>query len=287
MRRTLRRSYCLDGGHSPDVYPVKLSPIEEAYAESAYKASAYRGRLESASELIGETIYRPFKTSLPISQGYSGSHPAYDFPMPNGTELYNPFPGKAQVSFAGKTLDGYAYNLRLVYPPYSYMAVFAHLMRSFETLNGIKVGDWVEPLQMVCWSDNTGNSTGPHLHFEIRKPPYAGYANCINYWSMLAVLPDTPPEPTPPPPTGDITVPSFPLLPQWRTTNTVSLKIRRAPNTTSAVIGYIEPNTTLPAMAAQRVGKDLWIKIGHAEWIAGVYWINGYQNVWGEFVEEE
>jgi hypothetical protein len=34
---------------------------------------------------------------------------------------------------------------------------------------------------------------------EIRKPPYAGYANCVDFWSWLEGLPPEPPLPPPNP----------------------------------------------------------------------------------------
>jgi murein DD-endopeptidase MepM/ murein hydrolase activator NlpD len=120
--------------------------------------------------------------------------------MPNGTKLYCPFPNGV-VSFSGFTSDGYAYNLRIVDEVQGLMCVLAHMPKTNPFL--VSVGQKVTFETPVGYSNNTGNSTGPHLHFEIRKKPWA-YADCYRDILIdLDLLPTTPLPPPPPPPTNN------------------------------------------------------------------------------------
>jgi murein DD-endopeptidase MepM/ murein hydrolase activator NlpD len=142
-------------------------------------------------------IYKPFKGNYPVTQGYHSGHEAIDWGMPNGTTLYNPFPQRSQVVFSSYTGDGYAYNIRLRSNEYKLTSLFAHLNGSKGLL--LRVGEWATPGQPVAKSDNTGNSTGPHLHMEIRGYPY-GYDNTTYFWPYLVPLPQLPPQPPTPTP---------------------------------------------------------------------------------------
>ena len=87
-------------------------------------------------------------------------HKGIDLGCPSGTKVHAARRG--EVVFSGYE-GGYG-NLVIVEHEFGYRSYYGHLSRKL-----VKVGDPVKPGQIIALSGNTGRSTGPHLHFEIRK----------------------------------------------------------------------------------------------------------------------
>jgi len=108
---------------------------------------------------------QPFKGDYGISQRfgkteYNQNHTGIDFLCPSGTPILASESG--QVFFAGWKDGGYG-NCVFIKHPDGNVTIYEHLEKA--TVN---VGQSVERGQVIGYSDSTGNSTGPHLHFEIR-----------------------------------------------------------------------------------------------------------------------
>jgi len=99
-------------------------------------------------------------------------HDGIDIGVPTGT------PVKAAASgtvTAAKWLTGYG-NVVIISHGQNFSTLYAHL-KSFL----VKEGEEVEQGQVIAYSDNTGWSTGPHLHFSIYKiDPLTGHAEAVN-----------------------------------------------------------------------------------------------------------
>jgi murein DD-endopeptidase MepM/ murein hydrolase activator NlpD len=89
-----------------------------------------------------------------------GFHPGLDLACPVGSNVYAARKGK--VIFSGYQ-GGYGLLL-IVKHEHGYSSYYGHLKKVL-----IKEGDIVERGNLIGISGDSGRSTGPHLHFEVRK----------------------------------------------------------------------------------------------------------------------
>ena len=108
---------------------------------------------------------QPFVGEYPITQGYGGTdtsafHTGIDYACPLGTDILASESGT--VMFAGWDSTGYG-NCVIILHPDGNATLYAHL-----SIISVIVGQHVNQGQIIGYSGTTGNSTGPHLHFEAR-----------------------------------------------------------------------------------------------------------------------
>ncbi|MEV6106617.1 peptidoglycan DD-metalloendopeptidase family protein [Streptomyces sp. NPDC051940] len=99
----------------------------------------------------------------------SGYHTGADFPVPVGTGV-RAVSGGTVVTAGWGGAYGYQVVVRHADGRYSQ---YAHL-----SALTVRAGQHVNPGQRIARSGSTGNTTGPHLHFEIRTGP--GYGSDID-----------------------------------------------------------------------------------------------------------
>ncbi len=122
----------------------------------------------------GSMIY-PANGSTTISAGYGyggysggGYHGGVDFPVPVGTNILAAADGTVKLvqNWNGKVTSGdmnsYG-NLVILEHGGGLTTFYAHNSKIL-----VKEGDKVKKGQVIAKSGNTGNSTGPHCHFETR-----------------------------------------------------------------------------------------------------------------------
>ncbi|GGL88767.1 peptidase [Streptomyces fumigatiscleroticus] len=103
---------------------------------------------------------------------WAAKHSGQDFAVPSGTEVMAAHGGTVVKAGPNGAGDGPAYgNAIVIKHADGVYSQYAHLSRI-----DVKVGQVVTTGQHIALSGNTGNSTGPHLHFEIRTTPNYGSA---------------------------------------------------------------------------------------------------------------
>ena len=103
---------------------------------------------------------------------YWSGHLAIDIAAGSGARVYAADSGV--VVFAGSALGGYG-NMIMIDHGNGYQTLYAHLSSV-----GVSCGQSVIQGQYIGSAGNTGYSTGPHLHFEVR---YLG--GFVNPWFVL------------------------------------------------------------------------------------------------------
>ncbi|NEQ53314.1 MAG: peptidoglycan DD-metalloendopeptidase family protein [Leptolyngbya sp. SIO3F4] len=149
----------------------------EYYNQTAEKVV----KLQSGEKFIFPLSIPASLTSLfgwrihPISGDYR-FHTGTDVGAPLGTPVVATQPGQVVLSdYAG----GYGLMVVLHHNEGTLESRYAHLSRSL-----VDPGEWVEQGEVIGLVGSTGNSTGPHLHFELRQLTDSGWV-ALNPDSLL------------------------------------------------------------------------------------------------------
>jgi murein DD-endopeptidase MepM/ murein hydrolase activator NlpD len=126
------------------------------------------------SPIVGGKITTPYgKKGKMWSKGY---HTGVDYACKVGTDIVAVADGKIENATWGAS-----YGTQLVQKVQGGWVIYAHLSK-----NLVKAGDVVKKGQHIAESGNTGNSSGPHLHFEMRDNIRWSAGKDINPKDILA-----------------------------------------------------------------------------------------------------
>ena len=121
-------------------------------------------------------LHRPLPTKTRITQQFAPStHFGLDLSCPIGTPVYAMLDGTA---FVANQAEGFGIYIRVDTP--EHQAYAAQLSQAL-----VVTGQQVKRGQLIGYSGNTGNSTGPHLHSELRRiagSPFRNNAVLIEPW---------------------------------------------------------------------------------------------------------
>ncbi len=148
-----------------------------AAADKAAAASGTKGAAATWQKPVGTyTLSATFATAGAL---WSHKHSGQDFACPVGTPVKAVHDGVVVKAGPNGGGDGPAYGNAIVikHADKTY-SQYAHLSKI-----QVSVGQKVAKGKQIALSGNTGNSTGPHLHFEIRTTP--NYGSAVNPVSFL------------------------------------------------------------------------------------------------------
>jgi hypothetical protein len=137
--------------------------------------------------------------------------------------------------------------------------VYAHLSRL-----DVRAGTAVQAGQPIGLTGSTGNSTGPHLHFEVRQQGQEqnGYGGAVDPFSLI----DWPDTVTPPAPALAIGSASHPGEGQVRVI-TARLNLRLTPGLDAPIVGSLPAGAILPRAPGDPVALD------GADWLPVTLWL--------------
>ncbi|QKV91091.1 transglycosylase family protein [Streptomyces sp. NA02950] len=152
---------------APQAKPKATPKPKVSTAQGGQDSAASSFTTPVASTKVG-TAY-----GVPGSNWSSGHHTGTDFPVPVGTRVRAV--GPAEVVAAGWG-GAYGYQVVLRHSDGMY-SQYAHMSSL-----SVHVGQSVKGGQQIGNSGSTGNSTGPHVHFEVRTgPDYGSDVNPLSY----------------------------------------------------------------------------------------------------------
>jgi hypothetical protein len=193
----------------------------------------------------------PFDVVYPITQVFGENpgrydkwemigHNGIDFGCPLGTRVLAA--DRGAVRRAEFDAGGYGYYVEVAHLD-GISTVYGHLSQIM-----VARGAVVNAGDCIGLSGSTGNSTGPHLHFEVRKQgeEHNGYCGAIDPAPLIA-WPATPTPATPEAPS---------LKPGEVRVNVAGLNVRLAPGLDGKIIGMVQGGTIFERVADATTEKD-------------------------------
>ncbi|MGW0557044.1 M23 family metallopeptidase [Streptomyces sp. NPDC002926] len=149
---------------------VKVAAAKAVKAKPAKKAVAW------VKPVTGYTLSASFNQGGAM---WSHKHSGQDFAVPVGTQVKAAHGGVVVKAGPNGGGDGSAYgNAIVIKHANGNYSQYAHLSKI-----DVSAGQTVKTGQDIARSGNTGNSSGPHLHFEIRTTP--DYGSAVNPMAFL------------------------------------------------------------------------------------------------------
>lgn len=203
----------------------------------------------------------PVPRSAPITQGFGENPPVYarfglaghnglDFGVPLGTPVRAAAAGVVQR--VETRPDGYGRHVRLVHA--GFITIYAHLARL-----AVKAGQEAAAGQVIGWSGNSGFSSGPHLHFEVRLEGSEanGFGGAVDPLPLLS---------------GEDSTFIEDLFPAYaRLVTTTALNLRLFPSFADTLRGRLRTGDVVTLAGPQQVMESGFTFVPVVFWVASEY----------------
>ena len=192
--------------------------------------------------------------------GWTNYNGGIDWGIPTGTSIKAAQVGT--VTAVRSDATGYGTHVRIEHTEgrVKYTTIYGHLMKT-----NVEVGDVVNAGDVIGKSDNTGNSTGPHLHFEIRRGNKPIDPAPLLVKTVAALTSEEREEEVP----RDIGVEpaQFPGLPKAHVL-VATLNIRSGPSVEERIVGTLILDEKVEVFRKVPQGNNIWLQIGYQQYIA-------------------
>lgn len=152
-------------------------------SQTTKPASTTKSTTASASSILSLTYPVPSQTTITCAfHGYSG-HSGADFSCPTGSTVVAAESGTVIISSDLVNADGtyrsYGRYIVIMHDKKTASGQTVYTLYAHNSSRLVSEGQYVSKGQAIAKSGSTGNSTGPHLHFEVRTPT-ARYVDCVD-----------------------------------------------------------------------------------------------------------
>jgi hypothetical protein len=171
----------------------------------------------------------------PLTKGHNG----IDWGIPLRTSIFATLPGT--IIRVASDPNGYGNHIRISHGD-GLVSLYGHMDAHHYT--SLEVGDEVKAGQFIGYSGNTGRSTGPHLHFEVRRGNVAFDPEPY----LTATIPGTDTEIEPPE-----------AIFKARVLDDINvLNVRSGPGTLYPIIGKMSGGDEVEVLSID--GKEIWLQ---------------------------
>lgn len=133
--------------------------IDSAAISSAVRGTLFR-LIPNGNPTDDVRLSSGFGTRIHPISGKRKSHLGLDFAANTGAAIYAP--ADAVIELVRPSKKGYGNHLKLNHS-LGFTSSYSHMSKF-----NVKRGQFVRKGDLIGWTGNTGMSTGPHLHYEIR-----------------------------------------------------------------------------------------------------------------------